>query len=461
MPKRRTFLKGAVLRAGGSLLAPMLRQIRAEADGVESVLPRFVFVMEGNGLDPRQVHPTGIPFRERTQRDIFESISLKGLQFPTALEPVLPYKDRITIVQGLSGRIAGGGHSNNFGALGVFDCQGGTANCGNAVDVTIDAALGKANPGIFPLINLGISEDPHDSIIYNSSCWRAGQKLPTLCRPDMAYETLFGSVAGGDRKVDFTAKQDLLEFLAGDIKRVESRLGGTDREKLQSCLAACESLRNRHSRLVEVRGRITDAAPVPDNKYKSPVETDRLDAHFELAAAALIARLTNVVTIASGVGDPYFNVKFYGLGINTSKHALGHGGRSVDLTSEQMIIQIRRFHFELIARLMKQLDSVPEGNGTMLDNTLIIYLSDAAETHHSCCWEWPFVLLGNTGRGLKTGGRCLIYPDYGKSGHRTINNLYTTLLYAAGSPQDHFGKSDPQLMDLDQSGPLSELLLDA
>jgi hypothetical protein len=105
-----------------------------------------------------------------------------------------------------------------------------------------------------------------------------------------------------------------------------------------------------------------------------------------------------VVTIASGVGDPYFSVKFDGLGIGVGKHTIGHGGSYYGMTWEDMSIKIRRFHFDLIARLMKKLEAVPEGNGTMLDRTVVVYLSDAAEGHHSRCWEWPFVVVGRSRR---------------------------------------------------------------
>ena len=125
----------------------------------------------------------------------------------------------------------------------------------------------------------------------------------------------------------------------------------------------------------------------------SAVETDRLDAHFDIAAAALIGGLTNVVTLASGVGNPFFSVRFTGLGIDFAKHGIGHGGTYNGMTWNVMSTTIRRFHFELIARLMKKLEAVPEGGGTMLDHTTIVYLSDAAEGHHSRCWEWPFVLI--------------------------------------------------------------------
>ncbi|MEM7263418.1 MAG: hypothetical protein AAF488_15620 [Planctomycetota bacterium] len=118
---------------------------------------------------------------------------------------------------------------------------------------------------------------------------------------------------------------------------------------------------------------------------------------------------------------------------------------------------IRRFHFDLIARLATKLESIPEGDGTMLDNTVIVYMSDAAEGHHSRCWEWPFVLLGDAG-GRIQAGRYVDYPGYAQLGHRTISNLYTTLLQLAGSREEHFGMLDPNLKDLDQTGALTELL---
>jgi hypothetical protein len=93
----------------------------------------------------------------------------------------------------------------------------------------------------------------------------------------------------------------------------------------------------------------------------------------------------------------------------------------------------------------------------MLDNTVIVYLSDGAEGHHSRCWEWPMVVIGDMGGKLKTG-RYVDYPGYGRKGHRTTANMYLTLLHLAGAKRDNFGTPDPNLKDLDQTGPLGELL---
>lgn len=458
MTTRRTFLQGMTLGAGGVLLSPVLQRIEAQANGKSSIPPRFVFVVEGNGLPPQQIHPEKLPFTKREKREDYEEHSLAKVDLPTALEPLTPYKDRLALIQGLSGRICGGGHSNNFGALGAFNAKGGVGRSGNAPSATIDAALAKINPGIFPVVNLGISDKPQHTVIYNSSAWGPGQLLPTQCHPDLAFNTLFGSVVKGEGQKDFTANSNLLDFMIDDIKSARSRLNSSDNEKLDQYLGAYESLRDRQSRLVQIEDKLAKVVPDVSDKYKSIVETDRLDAHFDLAAAALIGGLTNIVTLASGVGDPFFSVKFTGLGIDFGKHGIGHGGNYKGMTASEMSTKIRKFHMQLIARLMKKLEGIKEGDGTMLDNTVIVYLSDAAEGHHSRCWEWPFVVIGNLNGRLKADGRYMVYPFYGRKGHRTMNNLYNTLLHAANNPTNDFGQEDPNLKDLDQAGPLSELL---
>ena len=120
--------------------------------------------------------------------------------------------------------------------------------------------------------------------------------------------------------------------------------------------------------------------------------------------------------------------------------------------------KIRSFHFQLIHDLMRKLDAVPESDGTMLDNTVIVYLSDAAEGHHSRCWEWPLVLLPGKRTGIQ-GGRYLDFPYWGNDGHREVGNLYTTLLHAAGDKRDYFGVHDAMLKgDAQSDGSLPQLL---
>lgn len=459
---RRDALKGMTLSAGSLVLAPVLARLQAQAAGKAVTAKRFVFVVESNGVPPAHIVPAGIKREPRQQQAggpaNFLDVPLADKELPMSLEPVAPWKDRLTIVQGLSGRVCGGGHSNNFQALGAFGA--GRGNGGESMGIegeTIDGALAKAVPGIFPHVGLGISKRLENSIIYNISAWDRNKGLPTIVKPDVAYSTLFGSVANGAAKQEFAAKNNLLDFLKDDVKRAESRLAGEEREQLGAYLETFETLRNRQSRLNEIEHTLREKGPVASDKYTSAVETDRLDAQFDLGAAALVCGLTNVLTISSAAGVRDFDITFKGLGLNIDKHSIGHGGSYQGKTWADLYNIIRRYHFDRIAELCKKLEKVKEGDGTMLDNTLIVYLSDGAEGHHSRCWEWPMVVLGNLGGKLKTG-RYVDYPGYGQKGHRTTANLYVTLLQLAGANRESFGMADPNLKDLDQHGPLVELL---
>jgi hypothetical protein len=458
---RRNLLKRASLSAGAlalsPVMSPVLAQLKAQAAGVAGGAKRFLFVMEGNGLPWQQVTPAGVNRGKESDRTKLVDLSMKDLQLTKALEPLAPWKDRLTVINGLSGKVCGGGHSNNFGALGVYPAGGGVGNSGSPRAETIDAAIGKKLGGIFPHVGLGITDRPEHNIVYNCSAWDRGKPLPTTCHPMTAYANLFGSVAGGQAKAEFQARSNVLDFLTDDLKRLQKEVGSAEKEKFEAHVGAYEALRNRQSRLNEIESTLRKQAPVASDKYKSDVETDRLDAHFDLAAASLIGGLTNVVTIASGVGDPYFSVKFGGLGVTVAKHTLGHGGNSGDMKWDEAEVVIRRFHFEQIARLMKKLQAVPEGSGTMLDNTVIVYLSDAAESHHSRCWEWPLVMIGNAGGKIRAG-RYVEYPYWGNKGHRELGNFYTTLLHTAGEERPYVGMHEPALKGISADGPLPELL---
>ncbi|HYE19764.1 MAG TPA: hypothetical protein VEA69_15040 [Tepidisphaeraceae bacterium] len=87
----------------------------------------------------------------------------------------------------------------------------------------------------------------------------------------------------------------------------------------------------------------------------------------------------------------------------------------------------------------------------------IVYLPDAAEGHHSRCWDWPMVLIGNAGGKLKAG-RYVEYPHWGLKGHREIGNLYTTLLHVAGERRPYVGMHQALLKPVSADGPLPERL---
>ena len=117
-------------------------------------------------------------------------------------------------------------------------------------------------------------------------------------------------------------------------------------------------------------------------------------------------------------------------------------------------IKIRQYNSRMLVKLMNELDSVPEGSGTMMDNTVIVYTSNNADKQHTNGANWPVMLLGDFDGTFKTG--CFTQLD----GTRPINSLYATLLRAAGANCDRFNMNDQLARKFDSgSGPLGEVLV--
>lgn len=448
---RKEFLRGVSLSAAGSvLLNPLIGRLHAEVEG-RGQPTRFLFVLEGNGCPPNQVHPTNLtltPMGERKQT-VEEKIDSNHL--PVALQPVSDYVNRMLILQGISGRICGGGHSTYFGALGCFNTREGK----HILGPTLDYELGCQNATLFKNIVLGISQRANLDIVFNCSASGANSPIATICNPVTAYNRMFAAI--GDQK-NLAVKTKLLDYVKDDIRSVQNRLGSVEKEKLDRYLSAYEQIGHRHSAIANLDPAVKSrVAPLTD-KYLSSNPVDRLECHFEMATSALVSGLTHVATIASGVGHQDFSIVFDKLGVGLEKHSIGHALYNQEAIAIEASQTIRTFHFELIARTLKKLESIPEGSGTMLDNTVIVYLSDAANEHHTKCVEWPYVMIGGHPR-LKLGGRCLTYADIDRRGHRTVNTIHNTLLHASGRAVNHFGLKIPGLEEGIQEGPLSEVLI--
>ena len=315
-------------------------------------------------------------------------LSLAERELPVSLQALTPFKDQLTILQGLSGKMCRGGHSAWYGALGCYH-TGNEGNPGRPVSATIDGALAGALPSIFPHIGLTLGgkvlSGVKNSVVYPGiSALGANRPLPYQASPAMAYKTLFGTVASGrEAQAEQGVQTMLLDHMVGDVKRLRREIGSADGEKLDHYLAAFEGLRDRRRSLKGLEAKIRSHAPVVTDKFSSEVETDRIEAHFDIAAAALISGISNVITVRADT----LEVTYRGLGISKHVHGLGHSESVDGMTPVEARRRIRTFHLEQIGRVAEKLKAVPEGDGTMLDNTMIVYLSDAAEKHHGSCIE--------------------------------------------------------------------------
>ena len=440
---RRSCLKGISLGAGAIVLQPFLNSLADQAAG-KAAPGRIIFMLESNGLYPRHVQPKGVEVQRGGVMQLIDR-RLADLELPDPISPLAPFKDRMAIIQNLSHRVAGGGdHGKAYGGLGCYHWRKGPAG------QTIDHALATAQPNIIPVVGLGIS--PSADAIFVNSVSASGPKrtTPIVCQPDLAFQSLFGSVAQGNAGKLFQSRNMLLDWIRSDISRVRRELPSMDREKLDIYLDTFEQMRSRQDKIATLKN-LKANVPALD-KFNSKMTTQRFEAQCAIAVASLASGLTNVVTMdaACGVGS-YHTWKE--LGVTLDGHAIGHRGGP-----DEFSVPIRKFHAQRVADLAKRLDSIKEGNGTMLDNTLIVWMSDSGEAHHGFCAQWPMVLVGNMGGRLKTAGRFLQFPQYKAAGHRTITNFYLALLQAVGDKRAKFGEPDNELKDFDMSGPLAEIL---
>ena len=458
------------------LFAPFLKGLEMHAAGAEAAFPkRFVFIVKASGMDPYNLVPGGLPnqpvsakpseaakISHASGRDKLVQAAWSDHSLPEIFKPLEAFKDKLTIVQGLSGNNFKGNHTAGYGAL----------SCHNSeltpIAPTVDALLGlKHSTGPYPMFGMatngslrGQASVPDDAYVFpNLSALKAGQGVAFQASPTKAFNELFGSavMAPETLKKELTLNRRLMDFLKDDAKRIGARLTAEDRERFDGYVDTFDSLRVRDERKTALQERIERNSPeyVVD-KYTSMQHMDRMEAQFELGGATLVAGLTNVVTLRPDtLGTLYQDLGFQTLGL----HAIGHGAELPSgLNSYQMRKKVDAYHMGLVAKMAQTFERIPEGNGTMLDNTLIVYLSCAGGKHHGGNTDWPAVLLGGCGDKLKMG-QYLQYPSYKQAGHKTLGNLYLSLLAAGGVENgEHFGQIDPALKDLDLKGPLQELL---
>lgn len=450
MHSRRTILRGGFLGAGSMALSPFLRHLSMLEFGRQGQqLPkRFVFVVKSSGLQGDYLEPEGLARGGDTLIDA----PLEGRALHESLAPLRPFADRLTILQGLSGRMCTIGHSSFYGALGAYQANGNTP----PTAPTLDGWLSTRFPSVFDHVGLKMGAGGAGTAYPAISARGRGQQLPFQCDPQLAYMNLFGSIVdGGDVAKKYRRSGSVLDFMSADIKQLQSRLPAPEREKLGHYLEGFETLTRRRHKLVSMQQQLAAHAPELGDKYTSKTSTHHLDAHFDMATAALITGITNVVTLHCDD----LQSSYEGIGITPTVHSVGHGSSNGTETAQQCRDRIRRFHLELVAGMAERLRATPEGDGSMLDNTLIVYLSDNSDRHHSSAMEWPMLAIGDLGGALRMGNRYLAWPRYGSRGHRTISNWLTTVCHAAGEPIEQFGQVDLALSEeSNQIGPLSELL---
>jgi hypothetical protein len=463
---RRDFLRTSLLGSGALALSGA-----AAAFGDEGRPPmRFIFMHRGNGLWPRVMVPPSLGKAEQEAERRKEAFvaDLDGQELPGWLQPLAPHASELTLLQGISGKMCTTGHHSWCSALGAFKANERISSIPWA---TVDFELARLHPSpaehielaCFPLGG-GNARGSLDGIATGFSARGPQQPNYAFGSPKVALEELFKSVSTeADARTRYALERSLLAFLGRGEGERASHLQGLERSKVQGYADSIEAIRERNRRIDGMAERIARHVPVLDERVLSGEMTtiERQRGHAEVLLGALISGLTNVVAFTvDELGHDYTGIR--GIeGEKVNMHDVGHGKSFGGVSAEEIRDRARTHHMELVAHIVARLKAVPEGEGSMFDNTLLLYFPDGGEAHHSHGTEYPFVVVSGRNCPLELGRRYIRLPNYGAPGHATLGNLHTTLLNAYGNPVEHFGALDTGLdrFGLDQRGPIPSLMV--
>jgi len=462
MNDRRDFLKQSVLGASALAFANGSRLLAAPGKPPM----RFIFLSKGNGLFPSSLVPPSFSEKDKAvdaQKGSLD-IDLDKHELTEWMRPIEAHKENMTILQGVSGKMCTTGHNGFQSALGAFRANGKESALKWA---TVDFELAKLSPSPFHHVELACFFHAHNPVNgIGRGCSARGplQGNHAFGAPKLAVDELFKSVSSKESdQAELQMDKRILEFMGRKQKELYGSLEGTERSKIFNYAESVESIRKRDEQLESMTEVIRRNRPNLDKKYLQETMTtvDRQFGHAEVMLAAMKAGLTNVGCI----GLDYLPVDYTGLpGLEddiVNQHDVGHAKTyKGKFTPEIIRGKIRHQHMRVMAKLVESLKAVPEGNGTMFDSTMIFYLPSQGETHHSTGVEWPFVIMAGQNAKLNLGSRYIRLPGYGQEGHKTLGNLYTTLLNVCGNPIKHYGEFDLGLNKyrIDQTGPIKQFL---
>jgi len=373
------------------------------------------------------------------------------------------HKQHMTILHGLSCKMSENGHWSYSSVMGAY--KSGRNSLSGIKRATIDFELAKLSPSPFGHVELSLTGNYSSfrtGIVAGYSAPAPHQRNYCYADPQTAYDELFKSVTNpGAVKSD----NAMLKFLQGEESFKAEVLQGYEKLKLSNHISSIESIQSRNRKVAKMSGAIAKYLPELDkvhaNGGPNATSPEKQEAMTEILIAALITGLTNVVTYT--IDELSTPVK--GLpgneGDHISIHELGHNGGYSGIPAEKIREKIRMGHIKQVATIVERLKKVPEGNGTMFDNTMILYFPENGEGHHSHGTEAPFIVMAGDNCNLDIAGRYIRLPYHATEGHKTIGNWYTTLLNAHGNPIKHYGDLDLEMSrkKIDQAGAIKQFLV--
>jgi hypothetical protein len=461
---RRELLKTTALGTTSLALTPSFNHLQAASGNSAGGVPhRFVFIRKSNGNLTTQF---GLPsfssedLKKHEEKQPFE-LDLAKHELPDWLKALDGHKDNMTILHGISMAVSGGGHYSYSGCMGAY--KAGRDILSNIKWATVDFELAKLFPSPFGHVEMSLAvphgRDHRTGIVSGYSAPAARQRNYCYADPMTAYQELFKSVINTNEAASDDA---LLDYLREQESHRLKGLDGDERLKISDQIDSLQAIRARNTNVASLGDKIKQHLPEIDPVHAGGGEDATLPqkqaAFTDIIVAALASGLTNVVTYT--IDD--LGTDITSLPENqqkTSIHQIGHGGQIAG--AAKMRDAIKTHHVKQVTTLVTKLKAIPEGNGTMFDNTSIIYMPETGAGHHGPDTEAPMVLMTGKNSKLDIAGRYIRLPFHGTEGHKTLSNWYTTLLNAYGNPIEHYGDLDltMQRNRMEQTGAIQQFMV--
>jgi hypothetical protein len=381
----------------------------------------------------------------------------KPFEYPMIFKPLEPYREHTVLMSGLWSKSAEpppGQSGADHWVAAAFLCAskpkkttGADIYDGTTIDQIIAQKIGRET--LLPSLQLAL-EDPganssncgegYSCTYSNTISWATPtQPLPMELDPQVAFERLFGDGSTpGQRTARREQNRSILDSVMVSLKRFKSDLGAGDRARLDEYETDIRELERRLDLAQKSTGKVnTDGFVAPAGVPESFDEHVKL--HFGLQALAFQADITRVSTVL--YARDLTARSYPESGVNGGFHGLSHHAENPDTISRYA--KVNQYHVKCLSYFVDKLKKTPDGEGSLLDHTLILYGSNMGDSNQHLHYDVPHVLIGGASGQLK-GNRHLTYPTKTV----TSGNLLLSILDLYGIHQDSIGDSTGRLSGL-------------
>ena len=425
---RRTFLRGTGVTLALPFLDAMVPALTAQSKTAANVSPRLSFVYLPHGA----IMDKWTPKKEGS-----------GFEFTTILESLKPFRDQINIISGLAHAAADTSAVHSLSPTtwlsGVRPkaTQGEDALAGVTADQIAAQKLGQDT--LLPSLELGTEDrsgmsgscDRDYGCIYmNAMSWRTPTiPLPIEINPRKAFERMF--------VVRTQEDSSILDAVKAQVSDLQREMGVKDRSTVNDYLDSVREVERRIQKAGTNPAPSDPAQPPPPEGIPASYE-EHVKMMYDLLVLAYRANVTRVSTYM--VARETSNRTYPQLGVPDGHHEISHHQNLPEAIKKNVRIQI--YHVGLFAQFLEKMRSTPDGNGSLLDNSIVLFGSNMSNSNIHDHFPLPNLLVGK-GAGRLKGGRHIRYPD-----RTPMTNLLLTLLDKAGVPLDVLGDSTGKMTDL-------------